>query len=91
MKKTKHYEIRKNQRGITDDMVDLVLNFGDTRGDKVVLGKKKVEMAISYLDTLRKNLVKMSDKNGLVVIMADNSLLTTYAIHKKINRIKSYQ
>jgi len=88
MKKTHHFEVRKNNRGITDYLIDLVLEYGDTVGDKVILGKKKAETLVAEIKRLEKGMKKVCDKNGLVVIIEDDSLITTYPLHKRINRIK---
>jgi len=89
MKKTYHYEVRKNNRGISDFLVDLVLEYGDTVGDKIILGKKKTEVLIADIKRLEKGIKKICDKNGLAVVIEDDSFITTYPLHKKINRIKT--
>ena len=80
MKKTYHIDKRMNQRGITQYMLDMALEFGDPKGDKVILNKKKVISLLSEIDILRKKLVKVCDKNGLVVIVDNEALITTYAL-----------
>lgn len=88
MKKTHHFEVRKNNRGITDYMIDLVFEFGDTKGDRVILGKKKVERLLSEINNIQKKLMKVCDKNGVVVVIDNNSLLTTYSLYNKMNKMK---
>lgn len=40
MKKTKHMDKRMSQRGITQDMIDFTLNFGEITNDKWFTNKK---------------------------------------------------
>jgi hypothetical protein len=88
MKTTHHFEIRKNSRGISDYMVDLVFEFGNTNGDRLILGKKKVEKLLFELEHLRRQLLKVCDKNGLAIVIEHDSLITAYPLHKVINKMK---
>ena len=49
----------------------MALQFGDPKGDKVILNKKKVIRLLSEMAILRKKLMKVCDKNGLVVVVDD--------------------
>ncbi len=90
MRKTHHFETRKNNRGISEYMVDMAFEFGDTQGDKVILGKRKVEKLLSELSHLQQKLMKICDKNGLVVVIDKyDNYRTTYSMHKMLNRIKT--
>lgn len=65
MKRTKHIDIRMNQRGISQYMIDMVLQFGYHTDDcKVVLDKKGVQKAIFEIDNTRRKLMKILDKQG---------------------------
>ncbi len=61
-------------------MLDMALQFGDPKGDKVILNKKKVIRLLSEMAILRKKLMKVCDKNGLVVVVDDEAPITTYAL-----------
>jgi hypothetical protein len=88
MKKTRHFEVRQNQRGVSDHMLDLILEFGDTLGDRVYLDKKKVEKLIDEMRRFDKELKRISDKNGIIVVIEDDSMITTFPIYKRIHRMK---
>lgn len=74
MHKTKHFQQRMGQRGISQDMVDLVLSYGETKGDKVILNRK----ASARLMEAARTLAKILDKGGLVVVTSGDAQLTTY-------------
>lgn len=74
MYKTKHFQQRMSQRGISQDMVDLVLEYGEAEGDRVVLSRK----ASARLMEAARTLAKILDKGGLVVVTEGDAQLTTY-------------
>lgn len=74
MHKTGHIQKRMSQRGITQDMVALVMAHGDLEGDKVVLGRKQSKRLLRAYQTL----VKVLDKGGIAVVTQDDALITTY-------------
>lgn len=74
MRKTRHFQQRMTQRGISQDMVDLVLSYGETDGDKVILSRK----ASARLMEAARTLAKILDKGGLVVVASGDAQLTTY-------------
>ncbi|QNU15023.1 DUF4258 domain-containing protein [Thermomonas sp. XSG] len=74
MHKTKHFQKRMSQRGISRDMVDLVLSYGQPEGDKVILSRK----ASARLMEAARTLAKILDKGGLVVVASGEAQLTTY-------------
>ncbi len=78
MQTTKHIQQRMSQRGVSRDMVELVLNHGTLEQDKYVLGRKE---ALSLLDSLQREerlLKKILDKGGVVVVADGDALITTY-------------
>lgn len=81
MHKTKHIHQRMSQRGISRDMVDLVLNYGDCQGDKIVLSRK----ASARLMEAARTLAKILDKGGLVVVTSGDAQLTTYNYQGRSN------
>lgn len=78
MTKTKHYGSRISQRGIRETNVALALRYGIRYGDKVVLGRKQTRYVIQALDRQRKDLIRVMDKGGVVVIEQDGNLITAY-------------
>ena len=86
VKTTKHSLARMSQRGLTKQLIELVVEFGKDRGDKVILNKKMTQKVISEIDCLRKELVKIIDKGGVTVVMDNGSIITAY----NTNSYKSY-
>lgn len=82
---TKHGMDRMNQRGITGEMIDLVLEYGEYIQDKVILNSKKIKKLIKKVSIdLKSKFMKVLDKGGLVVVLGeDNVLITTYNCNKK--------
>lgn len=74
MTKTKHIEKRMGQRGISGDMLDLVLNYGEETGDKVVLSRRGAAKLLRDFRTL----MKIVDKGGVAVVVQGDALVTTY-------------
>ncbi len=50
MKKSNHFHVRMSHRGVTLEMVELVLELGKLVGDKIVLNKKDLEGHIAEID-----------------------------------------
>jgi len=80
MAKTRHIQQRMSHRGIKQAMVDLVLNFGKSKGDKVILNRKGIDAFLLELEKMKKNALKARNKGGLVVVNVDDCLLTTYSL-----------
>ena len=78
MIKTKHIVDRMNQRGINAKMIELALEYGINKKDKIILDKKNISKLIKEIDSYRKDLLKIMDKNGLVVVVDNHTLITTY-------------
>lgn len=78
MQKTAHSGVRMNQRGITGDMIDLVMNYGEPDGDKTVLTTRTCRKAIEDLKQLQKKLEHASKKGGLTVVSDGDTLVTAY-------------
>lgn len=74
MRKTKHFQQRMGQRGISQAMIDLVLGYGEEEGGKLVLSRKRSEQLREALRTL----MKIVDKGGLVVVADGDAQITTY-------------
>ena len=48
------------------------------KGDKYILGKKQIDIAIKTLDQERKALLKARDQGGVVAVEANGVLITAY-------------
>ncbi|MFY9141288.1 hypothetical protein [Sulfuricurvum sp.] len=78
MKATKHIGERMSQRGMTKRMIELVMEFGKEQGDKVILNRKATQSILHEMDQLKKDLLKVMDKGGIVVVIDNDTLITTY-------------
>ena len=81
MAKTRHIHKRMSQRGITDRMLKIVSKFGMKQGDKRILDRKNLDSLLKNMDALRKDLVRLRDKGGLVGIETDDTQITTYNLN----------
>lgn len=51
---TKHIGERMSQRGMTNRMIELVMEFGKEQGDKVILNRKATQSILHEMDQLKK-------------------------------------
>lgn len=79
MKETLHANIRERQRGITKEMIDLTLKYGKKKGDKIMLGVRKIKKLLQTKKELKPKLLKVMDKGGLVVVVSNSTLITAYS------------
>ena len=80
MAMTRHIHKRMGQRGITQRLINVVSEHGVQKGDKYILGRQNIDDLLQGLDQLRKDLLKVRDKGGLVVVEANETLITAYRI-----------
>ncbi len=73
MKTTKHSLARMSQRGLTKQLIELVVEFGKDKGDKVILNKKMTQKVISEIDSLRKELIRVIDNDAIITAYNTNS------------------
>lgn len=78
MQTTLHFQQRMSQRGVTREMVDLVMTYGKTCQDRYTLDKKGALKRLEELQKEERVLKKILDKGGLVVVVADDALITTF-------------
>ncbi len=83
MQQTRHIKQRMSQRGISQDMVNLVLTHGVIEGDKYVVGRKEALARLRELDNERRLVIKILDKGGVEVVTENNQLITTYNRNSK--------
>lgn len=78
MKTTLHVQQRMSQRGVNRDMVELVLNYGRLEQDRYVIGCKEAKNLLCSFQRMQRELKKVLDKGGVVVVAKDDALITTY-------------
>jgi len=78
MFETHHINQRVRQRGITNRMIELTLEFGEVQADKIRLGTRRIKKLLKTHKELKKDLLKILDKSGLVVVASGSSLITAY-------------
>jgi ASC-1-like (ASCH) protein len=59
-------------------MLSIVESFGIEQGDKVILNKKSIEMALTQLKNISKTMEKMSRRGGIVLVKDGDIDITTY-------------
>ncbi len=79
MFETLHINQRARQRGITKKMIDLTLEYGKLKGDKIRLGTRRIKELLRTKSELKSELLKLMDKGGLVVVFSGATLITAYA------------
>lgn len=85
MHQTAHINKRMSQRGITKNMVDLALTYGEIQGDKYVLDRQGVQKRLREMEAERRALMKVLDKGGVEVVAEDGVLITTYNRNSRDN------
>jgi len=78
MYETFHINKRLRQRGITNRMIELTLEFGEVQADKIRLGTRRIKKLLRTHKELKKDLLKILDKGGLVVVSSGATLITAY-------------
>jgi hypothetical protein len=78
MAMTKHIHARMTQRGINNAMLELVREYGSWSGDKCILTKKAAFEILEQHNAVRKNLIKIGEKGGLVLVEEGDSEITCY-------------
>lgn len=78
MQITAHADVRMNQRGITKNQLNLVLEHGEPKGDKIVLTAKSAREHIGVLTREMKRLEVVANKGGISVVMSGETVITTY-------------
>lgn len=82
MHETLHINQRVRQRGITKRMIELTLEFGEVQADKIRLGSRRIKKLLKNRKRisreLKRDLLKILDKGGLVVVTTGETLITAY-------------
>jgi len=94
---SRHAIQRCSQRGIRKAMIELYCRFGTQVKDKIYFGKKEKQYALKYFkelnnyDNIRsistkqiiKSLIQHNDSQVLVLVVEDNTVITTYKRNSK--------
>ena len=81
---TNHGFARMEQRGISKEMIELALEFGDYIKDKVILNSRKIKSLLKKVSiNLKSKLLKILDKGGLIVVLGDDCSVITVYNHNK--------
>lgn len=80
MAKTRHMHKRMSQRGINQRVVKMVREYGFEQGDKKILDKTNIDKLLQHLDIVRKDLIRVRDKGGVVVVEVNDEEVTTYRL-----------
>ena len=78
MSKTRHFLSRIQQRGILQSSIEVAQRYGFSKGDKYILGRKQIDLALKKLDQERRALLKARDQGGVIAVEADGVLITAY-------------
>ena len=84
MNETLHVNQRVRQRGITKRMIELTLEFGEVQADKIRLGSRRIKKLLKHhkvSQDIKRDLLKILDKGGLVVVASGSALITAYNWH----------
>lgn len=69
-----------SQRGIPDELVELVQRHGRDEQGKLVLNRRDLRSLLDNVRHLQRVMIKALDKGGLVVVEAGGALITTYNV-----------
>jgi len=78
MYETLHINQRARQRGITNRMIELTLEYGIVQADKIKLGTKRIKKLLRTHKHIKSDLLKIMDKGGLVVVVSGAAMITAY-------------
>lgn len=82
MRMTIHVQQQMNRRGISRQMVDLVLEHGKIEQEKSKLGRDDARELLEGMQQKIKVLKKIIDKGGVTVVSDNNTFITTYNYYK---------
>ena len=78
MYETLHINQRARQRGITNRMIELTLEYGIVQADKIKLGTRRIKKLLRTHKHIKADLLKIMDKGGLVVVVSGAAMITAY-------------
>jgi len=78
MYETLHINQRVRQRGITNRMIELTLEYGIVQADKIKLGTRRIKKLLRTHKNIKADLLKILDKGGLIVVVSGAAMITAY-------------
>ncbi len=78
MYETLHINQRVRQRGITNRMIELTLEYGVVQSDKIKLDTRRIKKLLRTHKHIKADLLKIMDKGGLVVVVSGAAMITAY-------------
>ena len=78
MYETLHINQRARQRGITNRMIELTLEYGIVQADKIKLGTRRIKKLLRTHKHIKADLLKIMDKGGLIVVISGAAMITAY-------------
>ena len=78
MEITQHIQQRMSQRGVSNQMVEMVLRHGRLEQDKYVLDRREALSLLEEFNREAQVLKKILDKGGVTVVADEGALITTY-------------
>lgn len=78
---TEHMSRRMRERGINPVMIDLVMQFGFSEGDKLILDRKNIDCILVEVRKVAKSLERMRARGGICVVGVGESLITAYDLN----------
>jgi len=78
MYETLHINQRARQRGITNRMIELTLEYGIVQADKIKLGSRRIKKLLRTHKDIKADLLKILDKGGLIVVVSGAAMITAY-------------
>jgi hypothetical protein len=81
MSKTNHMKARMSQRAISEEMVRLVMQYGEPSHDnRCILTRKAALGLVEMAEKLKRIALKATQSGGLVVVTSGNTEITTYKL-----------
>lgn len=80
MYKTRHIHQRLNQRGITEAVLKILLNYGLEYGEKRTLDRKNCLELSDRFAHLKKVTDKMAENGGYTLVATKEALITVYRL-----------
>ena len=88
---TNHVQKRMSQRGMTLALITIVYYYGKVKGDRYTLTRRMIQKILDTVKDLppeeKKILLRIMDKGGLTIVVANNTLITVYH-HTKTRRFR---